>query len=118
MTVASTRTPRNGLSHVVGEIDRPLSTLTIPRFLDDTADRYPDREAAVFPQAAVRWAWRALRDEADRLAGALLRLGLVRGDRLGIWSPNRPEWVLAQYATARIGVVLVNLNPAYRQAEL
>ncbi|MFN5154728.1 MAG: AMP-binding protein [Betaproteobacteria bacterium] len=112
------RRPAGGLSHVRGATEPPLSDLTIPAWLDATAGRLPDAEACVFVDADVRWTWAQLRDESDRLAAALLRLGFARGDRLGIWAPNRPEWILAQYATARIGVVLVNINPAYRLAEL
>ena len=112
------RTPLNGLSHVCGETSPPLSDRTIGQWLDDTASRWPDHPACVFSATGLRWTWAQLRDEADRLAGALLQLGLAPGDRLGIWSPNRSEWVLAQYASARIGVVLVNINPAYRLAEL
>ncbi|MEQ1565139.1 MAG: AMP-binding protein [Myxococcota bacterium] len=106
-----------GRSHVVGEATS-LSDLTLSECLDATAARLPDREAVVFVEAGVRWTWAELRHQADRLAGGLLALGYAPGDRLGIWSPNRPEWILAQYATARIGVVLVNLNPAYRSVEL
>ncbi len=112
------RLPRDGLSHVVGEDTPALSEWTIPQWLDHTAAQRPDHTACVFSEAGVRWSWAQLRDNADRLAAGLLKLGFERGDRLGIWSPNRPEWVLAQYATARIGVVLVNINPAYRLAEL
>ncbi len=113
-----TRAPRNGLSHVVGASEPPLSELTIPAWLDATAERFPERTACVFREQGLRWTWRELRDRADRLAAALLALGFAKGDRIGIWSPNRSEWVLAQYATARIGIVLVNINPAYRLAEL
>ena len=112
------RRPLNGLSHVRGEPGPPLSAWTIGQWLDDTAARRPDHPACVFSDTGLRWTWAQLRDQSDRLAGALLQQGLVPGDRLGIWSPNRCEWVLAQYATARIGVVLVNINPAYRLAEL
>ena len=112
------RRPAGGLSHVRGAAEPPLSDLTIPAWLDATADRLPGAEACVFVDAGVRWTWAQLRSESDRLAAALLRLGFAKGDRLGIWAPNRPEWILAQYATARIGVVLVNINPAYRLAEL
>ncbi|MFN7548977.1 MAG: AMP-binding protein [Pseudomonadota bacterium] len=112
------RRPAGGLSHVRGATAPPLSDRTIPAWLDATADRLPGAEACVFVEAGVRWTWGQLRDESDRLAAALLRLGFVKGDRLGIWAPNRPEWILAQYATARIGVVLVNINPAYRLSEL
>jgi fatty-acyl-CoA synthase len=115
---ASRRAPRDGLSHVVGETAPALSDRTIGEWLDDTATRFPGRAACVFREQGVRWSWAQLRDESDRLAGALLKLGFVQGDRLGIWSPNRSEWILAQYASARIGVVLVNINPAYRLSEL
>jgi fatty-acyl-CoA synthase len=110
--------PCDGLSHVVGADQPPLSDRTIGEWLDDTAARWPDRIACVFREQGQRWTWAALRDAADTLAAGLLKLGFVPGDRLGSWSPNRSEWVLAQYATARIGVILVNINPAYRLAEL
>jgi fatty-acyl-CoA synthase len=112
------RAPRDGLSHVVGATEPPLSTLTISEWLDDTAARLPERTACVFREQGLRWTWAELREASDRLAAALLRLGFGVGDRLGIWAPNRSEWVLAQYATARIGVILVNINPAYRLSEL
>jgi fatty-acyl-CoA synthase len=115
---ADPRSPKGGLSQVVGVTSPPLSELTIGEWLDATAATWPNRTACVFCDTKLRWTWVQLRDEADKLAGALLRLGFVTGDRLGIWSPNRSEWILAQYATARIGVVLVNINPAYRLAEL
>jgi fatty-acyl-CoA synthase len=112
------RAPLNGLSHVRGVQTPALSDRTIGEWLDDTAGRWPEHLACAFRDSGLRFTWAQLRDEADRLAAALLQLGLGKGDRLGIWSPNRSEWVLAQYATARIGVVLVNINPAYRLAEL
>ena len=115
---ADTRAPRGGVSHVAGASEPALSELTIPAWLDATAERYPDRPACVFREQGVRWTWRELRERSDRLAAALRALGFAKGERLGIWSPNRSEWILAQYATARIGVVLVNINPAYRLAEL
>jgi fatty-acyl-CoA synthase len=117
-STADPRSPRGGVSHVVGAAEPPLSDLTVGGWLDATAARLPDHPACVFREAGVRWTWKQLRDEADRLAGGLLRLGLAKGDRVGIWAPNRPEWVLAQYATARLGIILVNINPAYRLAEL
>jgi fatty-acyl-CoA synthase len=112
------RQPRDGLSHVTGATEPPLSDLTVGAWLDATAARLPDAPACVFAEHGVRWTWAELREQSDRLAAALMRLGLARGERVGIWAPNRPEWVLAQYATARIGLVLVNVNPAYRLAEL
>ncbi len=72
----------------------------------------------MFREQGLRWTWSQLRDESDRLAAGLARLGFAKGDRIGIWSPNRSEWILAQYATARLGVILVNINPAYRISEL
>ena len=114
----SSRLPINGFSHVVGLTSPPLSELTISEWLDAAVASQPHRDACVFCDSGVRWTWTQLRDESDKLAAALLSLGFVTGERVGIWSPNRSEWILAQYATARIGVVLVNINPAYRVSEL
>ena len=112
------REPIDGLSHVRGATDHPLSELTVGAWLDATTAQRPDDLACVFSEQGQRWSWAELRDQSNQLAAALLALGLARGDRLGIWSPNRSEWILAQYATARIGVILVNINPAYRMVEL
>lgn len=96
------------------------------RLLEDTiagllartiADR-PEAEALVFREHGLRLSWREFGAAVDRLASGLLALGVARGDRVGIWSPNRPEWVLTQFATARIGAILVNVNPVYRLSEL
>ncbi|WP_229653092.1 AMP-binding protein [Burkholderia cenocepacia] len=110
--------PENGLSYVRGATDVPLSDATIGRFLLDTAGRFPDRPAVVFREQQVRWTWREFANEVDVLAAGLAALGIVKGDCVGIWSPNRSEWLLTQFATARIGAVLVNINPAYRLSEL
>ncbi len=110
--------PINGLSYVRGATDVPLSEATIGRLLKDTAARFPDRPAVVFREQDIRWTWREFADEVDVLAAGLASLGIERGDRVGIWSPNRVEWLLTQFATARIGAILVNVNPAYRLAEL
>ncbi|KVM85882.1 AMP-binding protein [Burkholderia stagnalis] len=110
--------PENGLSYVRGATDVPLSEATIGQFLRETVERFPDRPAVVFREQRVRWTWRAFADEVDALAAGLAALGIGKGDRVGIWSPNRSEWLLTQFATARIGAILVNLNPAYRLAEL
>ena len=112
------RTPRDGLSVVAGALEPPLSALTIGQWLAHTATRLPDTTACVFREQGVRWNWAQLHDQAQTLAAALLTLGFQPGDRLGIWSPNRSEWVQVQYATALIGVIVVNINPAYRLAEL
>ncbi len=110
--------PENGLSYVRGATDVPLSEATIGRLLRDTAERFPDRPAAVFREQSVRWTWREFAAEVDVLAAGLAAFGIVKGDRVGIWSPNRSEWLLTQFATARLGAILVNINPAYRLAEL
>ncbi len=110
--------PQGGVSLVSGALEPPLSERTVSEWLDATAARLPEHPACVVREQGVRWTWRQLRDEADRLAAGLHALGLRKGERIGIWSPNRSEWVLAQYATARLGLILVNINPAYRLAEL
>ena len=110
--------PINGLSYVRGGTEIPLSDATIGQFLRDTAARFPDRPAVVFCEQGIRWTWREFADEVDVLAAGLVSVGIGRGDRVGIWSPNRVEWLLTQFATARIGAILVNVNPAYRLAEL
>ena len=105
-------------SYVHGAHSLPLIGDTIGAHLDRIAERYGDRDALVIPHQSVRWSWRQLRERADRLAAGLLGLGLNPGDRIGIWSQNRAEWVLTQFATAKAGLVMVNINPAYRRAEL
>jgi fatty-acyl-CoA synthase len=92
--------------------------LTIGAALRQTARRFSACEAIIFPQAGVRLTWAAFDQEVDRIARGLLAIGFRRGDRFGIWSANWPEWALLQFATARIGVILVTINPAYRAAEL
>lgn len=110
--------PRDNLSYVRGSTEIPLSEATVGQFLRDTAARFPDRPAVVFREQGIRWTWKEFSEEIDVLASGLLALGIEKGDRVGIWSPNRVEWLLTQFATARIGAVLVNINPAYRLAEL
>jgi fatty-acyl-CoA synthase len=110
--------PQDGVSYVRGSTVEPLNEATIGQFLADTAQRFPARPAVVFREQQVRWTWREFADEVDALAAGFIALGIGRGDRVGIWSPNRVEWLLTQFATARIGAVLVNINPSYRVAEL
>lgn len=112
------RRPRGGLSHVLGDTSSPLLDVTIPGMLAQTVARFPDHRAAIFRAQGIRWTYRQFSHEIDRLAGGLVRLGIAKGDRVGIWSPNRYEWMLTQFATARIGAVLVCINPAYRLSEL
>ncbi len=96
----------------------PLLYDTLGGALDKAAERWPDREAVLVRDQGARLTFAALRHEADRLAAGLIALGLKPGDRVGLWSPNRIEWVLTQYATAKAGLILVNINPGYRAAEL
>lgn len=105
-------------SLVVGATDIPLSDDTIPALLARAVAANPDGDAVVFREQSIRWTWRQFADQIDQLAAGLQARGIVRGDRVGIWSPNRAEWLVTQFATARIGAILVNINPAYRQAEL
>jgi fatty-acyl-CoA synthase len=110
--------PHAGRSLVAGDTDIPLSDETIPQLLARTVAAWPDRPAVVFREQGVRWTWREFAAQVDSLAAGLLARGIKQGDRVGIWSPNRVEWLLTQFATARIGAILVNINPAYRLAEL
>ena len=105
-------------SYVRGTADSPLSDLTIAALLAETAARFPDRLAVVFREQGVRWNWKEFANEIEAFAAGLQELGLRKGDRVGIWSPNRVEWLVTQFATARLGLVLVNINPAYRLVEL
>ena len=115
--------PQGTLSYVSGATDDPLRFRTIPQLLDRAVEKHGSRDAVIFAasapgQSAVTLSWYDLSKRADEVAAALLALGIRRGNRVGIWSPNRVEWLLAQFGTARIGAVLVNINPAYRATEL
>jgi fatty-acyl-CoA synthase len=113
-----TRRPVDGLSLVQGTTDVPLCDDTVHQMLALAAQRWPGRDAAVFTEQGVRWTWAQLLAEVERAAAGLQTLGVTQGDRVGIWSPNRCEWLVTQFATARIGAILVNINPAYRLSEL
>ncbi|WP_068400346.1 AMP-binding protein [Kribbia dieselivorans] len=106
------------LSHTRGATDTPLLETTIGDALDATVARFGDREALVDVTAGTRWTYTELRRDVDTLARGLLAVGVKRGDRVGIWAPNCAEWTLTQFATAKIGAILVNINPAYRTHEL
>lgn len=106
------------LSYVCGTSAVPLLYKTVGVVLEDAARRWGDRLALVVRHQNIRWTYRELNEAADRLAAGLIKLGLQPGDRVGIWSPNRYEWVLTQFATAKAGLILVNVNPAYRISEL
>ncbi|RWI92637.1 AMP-binding protein [Mesorhizobium sp.] len=110
--------PMDGRAHVSGDRSAPLLEKTIPELFSDTVSRYATLDAAVFVGQDKRFTWSELSDAVDALAAGFLALGLEKGDRVGIWSPNRWEWLVTQFATARIGLILVNINPAYRLSEL
>ncbi|WP_327281824.1 AMP-binding protein [Streptomyces sp. NBC_01205] len=105
-------------SYASGVFDVPLLGDTIGENLDRTVRRFPDRDALVDLAAGRRWTYAELAADVDALALGLLDLGLAKGDRVGIWAPNRAEWTLVQYATAKIGAILVTVNPAYRSHEV
>jgi fatty-acyl-CoA synthase len=106
------------ISFVQGAGDVPLKFETIGRAFDATAERFAARDALIVPGQQVRWSYADLKDRVEALARGLLSLGLVPGDRIGIWAPNCAEWAVTQFATAKAGLILVNINPAYRLAEL
>ena len=109
------------LSYSSGESATPLLGDTIGGNFDGTVLAFADREALVDrsdPKAVRRWTYAELAADVDALALGLLRMGIEKGDRVGIWAPNCAEWTLTQYATAKIGAILVNINPAYRTREL
>ena len=108
----------SALSHAAGPPDPPLLERTIGDDLHAAASAHADRDALVVRHQEIRWTYPELDERVDELARALAAAGFRRGDRLGIWAPNCAEWVLVQYATARIGVILVNINPAYRTHEV
>ncbi|WP_159838760.1 AMP-binding protein [Nocardia sp. CY41] len=105
-------------SYASGVSDVPLLGDTIGGNLDRTVAAFPDREALVDRPSGRRWTYRALGAAVDALACGLADQGIGKGDRVGIWAPNCAEWFIVQYATAKIGAILVNINPAYRTSEL
>jgi fatty-acyl-CoA synthase len=113
-SVAATHLP----SYSHGTSDKPLMATPIGDALRSTAQVFSDNDALVCPDRHVRWSYAELDRRVDALASGLLSLGLKRGDRLGMWGPNCPEWTLTQFATARLGIILVTINPAYRPNEL
>ena len=106
------------MSYVCGTSNQPLIYQTIGDAFDHTVERWGDREAVVVRHQGIRWTWRQLGEAIEAFAAGLLALDLQPGDRVGIWSPNNIEWLITQFATARAGLVLVNINPAYRKAEV
>ena len=105
-------------SYAHGGNAAPLLGETIGQRLERTVSRWPDRPALIDSQQGIRWTWSELAEKVEAFAAGLLSLGLEPGDRIGIWSPNNAEWVVTQFASAKAGLVLVTINPAYRLAEL
>lgn len=118
MSFADLLKPQGGKSIVTGPVDPPLLEMSIPELLATTTRRLPDQTAAVFADKNIRWSYQEFYELTLQMAAGLLALGVAPGDRVGIWSPNRWEWVALQYASAQIGAILVSINPAYRRAEL
>jgi len=110
--------PQGTLSYVSGTTDEVLRFITIQQQLAKTVGRHGARDAAIFDAEGLRLSWYDVQRRTDEMAAGLLALGLRRGNRVGIWAPNRHEWLITQFATARIGCILVNINPAYRTSEL
>jgi fatty-acyl-CoA synthase len=106
------------LSYQHGPTDQPLIEKTVGSYFDEVASRFGGSEALVSRHQGVRMTYTQLRERVNELAVALLGFGVQKGDRVGIWSPNNAEWVLSQFATAKVGAILVNVNPAYRVQEL
>ena len=106
------------LSYTSGTSTTPLLGITIGDKFDAIAQQFPDREALIVHHQDIRWTYRELQQVVDQCAKALLACGLEKGDRVGVWSPNRYEWAVVQFATAKVGIILVNINPAYRLHEL
>ncbi|HEV2187028.1 MAG TPA: AMP-binding protein, partial [Stellaceae bacterium] len=101
-------------SYVHGASDIPLIGETIGAHFDRVVERFPERDALIVRHQHIRWNYRELRAQVDAFAAGLIALGLKPGERIGIWSPNNAEWVVTQFATAKAGLILVNINPAYR----
>jgi fatty-acyl-CoA synthase len=109
--------PRLTQSYVHGASSVPLIGQTLGAFFDEAVRRWGQSEALIVRHQKVRWTYDELKHKVDDFAAGLLSLGLEPGDRVGIWSPNNAEWVVTQFATAKAGLILVNINPAYRLAE-
>lgn len=108
----------NHLSYTCGPQDKPLLAMTIGQAFDDTVARFAEREALVVRHQGLRYSWAELAEQVDACARALLALGVQVGERIGIWAPNCAEWCISQFASAKLGAILVNINPAYRGSEL
>lgn len=117
-TASTNKQPTRQWSYTSGTSDKPLLGMTIGDQFDLTASIYPDNPALIARQQNVRLTYRELQAQINQCAKSLLQLGFQKGQRVGIWSPNRAEWTITQFATSKIGVVLVNINPSYRLHEI
>ena len=115
--VVTAMMPVSERSHVMGETINLLDS-TVDGLLQRASEHFAQHDAVVFPSRALRWSYSELKGHVASLAAALLASGLEPGDRVGIWAPNCPEWVVTQFATAQVGLILVTINPAYRISEL
>lgn len=105
-------------SYASGISNIPLMGMTIGEMLDNTVSRYPDNEAVVAVEQDIRWTYQEFNERVEKLGRSLMALGVRKGDRVAIWAMNYAEWLLTQFATAKIGAIMVNINPAYRTFEL
>lgn len=105
-------------SYTSGPSDKPLLGLTIGEMFDQIVEQYPENEALVVRHQNLRYTYQELQAQVNQCARGLMAIGLKKGDRIGIWSPNNAEWVIVQFATCKMGAILVNINPAYRLHEL
>ena len=106
------------LSYVHGASGTPLIGETIGAYFDRAVEQYGEGDALIVRHQQIRWSWRQLKSRVDDFAAGLMALGLQAGERIGIWSPNNAQWVVTQFATAKAGLILVNINPSYRLTEL
>ena len=109
---------KNHLSYAVGPTDTPLLELTIGEMFDNIVEKHGNNEALIVVHQNIRWTYNELSERVNACAKSLLALGIQKGDRVGIWSQNRAEWTTVQFATAKVGAILVNINPSYQLHEL
>jgi len=105
-------------SYICGTSAVPLLGMTISEMVDSIAEKYPDTDAVVSMHQNIRWTYKEFADQINLVARALMGLGVEKGDRVGIWAMNYAEWVVVQFATSKIGAIMVNINPSYRTYEL
>ena len=106
------------ISYTCGTSDTPLLGITIGDMFDQTVEKFPDNEALIVKHQDIRYTYAQLQEKVDECAMALLALGLKKGERIGMWSPNNAQWTITQLATSKIGAILVNINPSYRVHEV